>query len=86
MLSKLISAPIGFYQKFISPMKPPTCRFYPTCSAYALESIQVHGALRGSGYAVIRLLKCGPWHPGGVDKVKPSRRTTQPSSRIATTE
>lgn len=85
-LTKLLVGPIRFYQRNISPMRPPTCRFYPTCSQYAVESIQLHGAVRGGGYAVLRLLKCGPWHPGGVDKVRPPRRPTQTFSSTATTE
>ena len=86
MTRRLVTAPIRFYQRNISPMRPAACRFYPTCSQYALESIQVHGVLRGGGYAIARLLKCGPWHPGGVDKVKPPRRSTQTLSSTATTE
>jgi putative membrane protein insertion efficiency factor len=62
-------AGIGFYSRAISPALPPRCRFYPTCSAYAAEAIERHGALRGTGLAVRRLLKCAPWHPGGVDPV-----------------
>lgn len=58
-----------FYRKFISPLKPPSCRFYPTCSAYGLEAVQTHGAARGLFLTVIRLGKCGPWHPGGYDPV-----------------
>ena len=62
-------AGIRFYSRAISPALPPRCRFYPTCSAYAAEAITVHGAGRGSWLALRRLLKCGPWHPGGVDFV-----------------
>jgi putative membrane protein insertion efficiency factor len=57
------------YQTWISPAFPPVCRFYPTCSSYAVEALQVHGVLRGSWLSLRRLLKCGPWHPGGIDKV-----------------
>ena len=53
---------IRFYQKSISPLHPPVCRFTPSCSAYALEAIQVHGALKGSALAVWRLLRCHPFH------------------------
>jgi putative membrane protein insertion efficiency factor len=60
---------IGFYSRAISPALPPRCRFYPTCSAYAAEAITRHGAGRGSWLALRRLLKCAPWHPGGVDLV-----------------
>lgn len=60
---------IRFYQIVISPLKPPTCRFYPTCSHYGLEAIKVHGALKGSLLTIIRILKCHPFHPGGFDPV-----------------
>jgi putative membrane protein insertion efficiency factor len=68
-------AAIGFYSRAISPALPPRCRFYPTCSAYAAEAISRHGAGRGSWLALRRLLKCAPWHPGGVDLVPPPRAT-----------
>jgi hypothetical protein len=57
------------YQKFISPGLPPACRFYPSCSQYAIEAIARHGALRGSWLAARRLARCHPFHPGGVDPV-----------------
>ena len=57
------------YQKFISPALPPACRFYPSCSQYAIEAIARHGALRGSWLAARRLARCHPFHPGGVDPV-----------------
>ncbi|MCZ2810906.1 MULTISPECIES: membrane protein insertion efficiency factor YidD [unclassified Modestobacter] len=66
-------AAVRFYQRAISPAFPPRCRFEPTCSAYAAEAIEVHGAGRGSWLAVRRLAKCAPWHPGGVDFVPPRR-------------
>ena len=62
-------AGIGFYQRAVSPALPPRCRFHPTCSAYAVEAIERHGAARGSRLALWRLAKCAPWHPGGVDLV-----------------
>lgn len=61
------------YQIVISPLLPPSCRFYPSCSAYALEAVQVHGALRGSWLAVRRLSRCHPFHAGGLDPVPPAR-------------
>ncbi len=61
------------YQRWISPALPPNCRFYPTCSGYAVEALHVHGVLRGSWLTVRRLLCCGPWHPGGIDPVPPRR-------------
>jgi putative membrane protein insertion efficiency factor len=57
------------YQRFISPGLPPACRFYPSCSQYAIEAIARHGALRGSWLAARRLARCHPFHPGGVDPV-----------------
>lgn len=64
---------IRFYQKAISPLFPPTCRFYPTCSQYAFEAISVHGALKGSYLAIRRILKCHPFHKGGIDPVPPKK-------------
>lgn len=61
------------YQLVISPMTGPSCRYYPSCSAYALLAVQRHGALRGSWLAVRRLARCHPWTPGGVDDVPPAR-------------
>jgi putative membrane protein insertion efficiency factor len=62
-------AAIRFYSRAISPTLPARCRFYPTCSAYAAEAIEHHGAARGTWLALRRLAKCAPWHPGGVDFV-----------------
>ncbi|RWR05921.1 membrane protein insertion efficiency factor YidD [Siminovitchia fortis] len=60
---------IRFYQKFISPLKPPTCRFYPTCSNYGMEAIRRFGAVRGGWLTFKRIIKCHPFHPGGIDHV-----------------
>ena len=57
------------YRRFVSPLLGPRCRFYPSCSAYALEAVQVHGALRGSWLALRRLSRCHPFHAGGIDPV-----------------
>lgn len=65
----LLVLPIRGYQRFISPALPPSCRFTPSCSAYAVEAITRHGALRGSWLAARRLVRCHPFHPGGVDPV-----------------
>ncbi|GIG41416.1 membrane protein insertion efficiency factor YidD [Cellulomonas phragmiteti] len=61
------------YQRVISPWTPPTCRFYPSCSQYAVVAVTRHGALRGGWLAVRRVARCHPWNPGGVDDVPPSR-------------
>ena len=60
---------ITFYRKVISPMTPPSCRFYPTCSQYGLEAFQKHGAIKGFILTSKRILKCQPFHPGGFDPV-----------------
>lgn len=62
-------APIRLYKRFISPFLGPRCRFYPSCADYAADAVLRHGLLRGAYLAARRLLRCHPWHPGGVDKV-----------------
>lgn len=68
-MKSLLRLILRAYQLGISPMLGPKCRFFPTCSNYALEAIAVHGAGKGSVLAVKRVCKCHPWHPGGVDLV-----------------
>jgi uncharacterized protein len=60
---------VRVYQRLVSPLLPPSCRFYPSCSAYAVEALSRHGAMRGSWLAARRLARCHPFHPGGVDPV-----------------
>ena len=62
-------APIRLYRRFLSPLKPPMCRFHPTCSAYALEALQKHGGLKGSWLAARRIARCHPWGDSGIDNV-----------------
>lgn len=68
-MSRLLILCIRFYQIFISQLKPPTCRFYPTCSAYAIEAIQKKGPVKGTWLAIKRIAKCHPFHSGGYDPV-----------------
>jgi putative membrane protein insertion efficiency factor len=63
---------IDIYRYTLSPILGQQCRFYPTCSSYAKEAIERHGAWHGGWLTIKRLLKCGPWHPGGVDEVPPT--------------
>ncbi|MBY8873570.1 membrane protein insertion efficiency factor YidD [Micromonospora sp. PLK6-60] len=67
--ARLLAGPIIAYRRWISPALPARCRFYPSCSAYALEAVTRHGALRGAALTVRRLSRCHPFHPGGHDPV-----------------
>jgi hypothetical protein len=69
MIQKLILSFIIFYQRFVSPLTAPTCRFYPSCSEYALQAIKRYGPWRGLCLSLRRILKCHPFHPGGYDPV-----------------
>ena len=82
-VARVLLRAVGFYSRAISPAFPPRCRFSPTCSAYAAEAVAVHGAARGSWLTLLRLAKCAPWHPGGVDLVPPARTSggTAPAAR-----
>ncbi|MFY9665967.1 MAG: membrane protein insertion efficiency factor YidD [Candidatus Cybelea sp.] len=70
---------IRLYQLLISPLLPRACRFYPSCSQYAVVALSEHGVLRGCWLAANRLARCHPWHPGGVDLV-PERLGTKGTS------
>ncbi len=68
-LGWLLIQPIRFYQRYISPLTPPTCRFTPTCSNYAIQAIRKHGPFKGLALAVWRILRCNPWGGSGYDPV-----------------
>ncbi len=68
-MKKLFLAMITFYRRFLSPLKPPSCRFMPTCSQYAYEAISKYGAVKGGFLALKRIIKCHPFHRGGIDRV-----------------
>jgi len=69
-LKKIFIGIIRFYRKYISPLKAPSCRFYPTCSQYAIEAIEKKGVIKGSLLAIWRILRCNPFSRGGYDPVK----------------
>lgn len=69
LLTRGAVAVIRVYQKMVSPLFPPSCRFYPTCSAYAIEALERHGLVKGAALATKRVLRCHPFNPGGYDPV-----------------
>jgi len=68
-MARLLVLLVRFYQRFIGPGLPKACRYYPSCSAYAVEALTRHGALRGGWLTARRIGRCHPFHPGGVDPV-----------------
>lgn len=68
-MKKMMIELIHFYQKYISPLSPPSCRYVPSCSHYAMEAIEMHGAIKGGYLAFKRILKCNPWGGMGYDPV-----------------
>jgi uncharacterized protein len=71
LAARILIVPVLGYRRFVSPLLPPTCRFAPSCSEYALEALRRHGAARGLWLAVRRLARCHPFNPGGYDPVPP---------------
>ncbi len=84
MLKKIFLFPIYWYQRYISPGLPASCKYYPTCSQYAINAIQTHGVFKGTILISWRLLRCNPWSKGGVDHV-PSKGAW-PSKPLGYTE
>ncbi len=89
LIDRLLRAPawallvlIRAYQRLIRPLLPPTCRFHPTCSDYAADAVRRHGAARGAVLAAVRVSRCHPFNPGGVDPV-PERFTLRTATRSA---
>ncbi|RLG29580.1 membrane protein insertion efficiency factor YidD [Methanosarcinales archaeon] len=68
-MQRIVLRLIRFYQRFISPLKPPSCRFTPTCSQYTFEAVRRFGILKGLYLGIKRVLRCVPWNPGGEDPV-----------------
>ena len=80
--AEILVAPIRFYQRFITPYTPATCRYYPTCSAYAVTALRTRGALVGTALTVWRLLRCNPWSDGGVDHVPARGWRREPTAPV----
>lgn len=76
-MRRVLMGLIRFYRRGVSPLTPPSCRYSPTCSAYALEAVDRHGALRGSWLALRRILRCHPWGGDGHDPVPPPPETKE---------
>jgi len=77
----VLSGVLRAYKRFVSPLLPPACRFWPTCSEYALDAIELHGAFRGSWLALRRVARCHPFSCGGVDPVPGPGAPARPTSR-----
>jgi len=75
MIAKLLRFVVRGYRLVLSPLLPPACRFYPSCSEYAEQALHAHGAWRGGWLTAGRILRCGPWHRGGYDPVPRARET-----------
>jgi putative membrane protein insertion efficiency factor len=81
-LARLLLVVVEGYQRWISPALAPHCRFAPSCSAYAVQALSTHGALRGGWLTLRRLGRCHPFHPGGHDPVPPARSTSGTILRV----
>ena len=78
-MTRVLVALLRAYRFAISPLYGEVCRYYPSCSAYALEAVTAHGSLRGSWLAVRRIARCHPWAAGGLDPVPPARAGRPPT-------
>lgn len=83
-MSKVLIAAIRVYQYLISPMLGPRCKYYPSCSSYAIDALREHGVLRGTGLATWRLLRCNPFSHGGYDPVPPRREKCCGEDHVST--
>ncbi len=72
LLLQALLFPVRAYRRLLSPLLPPACRFHPSCSQYALDALTTHGPIRGAWLAARRLMRCHPFHPGGLDPVPPA--------------
>ena len=84
ILKKLLLSLINIYRKYISPLFPPSCRFQPTCSQYALDAIDRFGTIRGGYLAIKRILRCHPFHKGGYDPIPSSSELRTQNSELRT--
>lgn len=69
MIKNIFKGIVRIYQKFISPLFPPSCRYYPSCSTYTLQALEQHGVIKGTMMGVARIVRCNPFVPGGIDEV-----------------
>lgn len=81
-MARLLIALVRLYQLLLSPVLTPNCRYLPTCSAYAIEALRTHGALRGSWLALRRVLRCHPWGGHGYDPVPPPHAINEADRRV----
>lgn len=82
MLSKFLVGLITIYQTHVSPLRGPTCKYYPTCSDYAKQAITIHGPVKGLLLASWRLLRCNPFSRGGFDPVPPRKMSLQEAKEV----
>lgn len=82
MIARILIAFVSLYRRVVSPLFPQSCRFHPSCSEFALQALQTHGAARGTLLALRRIGRCQPWSAGGLDPVPP-RREAPPPGRLS---